>query len=134
MSYQITITRRVDNGVQTTGEFKLVSSLGTLSGFTLELPWKDNQNNLSCIPKGSYKLELFNSVKFGKCLHVLNVQGRDGILIHKGNYNRDTHGCILPGGQLIDINKDRQLDVTGSGAMVDKILSLWDGDGELIII
>lgn len=133
MSYQITITRRVDNGIQTTGEFKLVSSLGTLSGFTLELPWKENQNNVSCIPKGTYKIELFNSIKFGKCFHVLNVPGRDAILIHKGNYNRDTHGCILPGSALSDIDKDGQVDVTGSGKMMDQLLSLWDGTGKICL-
>lgn len=64
---------------------------------TLELGWKDNQHNISCIPKGTYKVLKFDSPRFGKCLIIDDVPGRSGILIHSGNTTKDTHGCILLG-------------------------------------
>ena len=68
---------------------------------TLELPWKDNQQNVSCIPAGVYKAVYMFSEKFQKNLFVLQgVQGRDLIEIHIGNTIINTHGCILIGMQF----------------------------------
>jgi hypothetical protein len=132
--YRIDLIRQPSEAVQTLGNFTLtVNDVEVLKGVTLELPWMNNQHQISCILPGIYDLELFNSIKFGKCLHVVNVQGRDGILIHKGNYNRDTHGCILVGSKFSDIDKDGYLDITESGKTLDKIMSLIEGEGVLII-
>jgi len=64
---------------------------------TLELPWRNNKRNVSCIPASTYKCTLADTVKRGKVYRVNGVTGRTGILIHVGNYPRDTQGCILPG-------------------------------------
>jgi hypothetical protein len=64
---------------------------------TLELPWRDNARQISCIPTGLYSIMRRDSLKFGKCLAVRGVPNRDGILIHAGNTVKDTHGCILVG-------------------------------------
>lgn len=64
---------------------------------TLELPWKYNLRNVSCIPEGIYELALHNSSKFGRCFKVCDVHNREAILIHAGNTTRDTEGCILVG-------------------------------------
>lgn len=65
---------------------------------TLELPWKDNKPNESCIPSGKYRCERFFSEKFGETFIVTNVPGREGILFHAGNFApQDTRGCILLG-------------------------------------
>ena len=65
---------------------------------TLELPWKDNQHNVSCIPAGVYKALYIFSDKFQKNLFMLqNIPGRDAVEIHIGNTIADTHGCILIG-------------------------------------
>ena len=64
---------------------------------TLELPYRDNNKDISSIPVGSYKCKHVNSPKFGKTWQVMNVPGRDNILFHRGNTARDTHGCILIG-------------------------------------
>lgn len=64
---------------------------------TLELPWKDNERNVSCVPCGTYELSLHVSSRFGRCFAVNGVQNRDGILIHPGNTKKDTEGCILVG-------------------------------------
>lgn len=51
---------------------------------TLELPWKDNKRNESCIPAGEYLVKLRYSEKYGNHLIVMGVKDRDYILIHAG--------------------------------------------------
>jgi len=72
---------------------------------TLELPWRDNQPQISCIPAGTYDVEIRLSNKYGRIYWVRKVPNRTYILIHSGNYAGDeskgfkTHvmGCILLG-------------------------------------
>jgi len=65
---------------------------------TLELPWKGNLKNQSCIPFGQYTVKkLFGHPRLGNSFFVDAVPDRSGILIHAGNTMRDTQGCILPG-------------------------------------
>ena len=73
---------------------------------TLELPWLDNKKRISCIPEGEYDVIKHVSPKFGECFWILDVLDRSEILVHKGNYNRDTLGCVLVGKSLIDIDGD----------------------------
>lgn len=71
---------------------------------TMELPFRDNIKQISCIPEGSYICKWIKSPKFGWTYQVTNVSGRGNILIHSGNFagNKDmgfktnSHGCILP--------------------------------------
>jgi hypothetical protein len=52
----------------------------------------------TCIPYGEYKVELTYSPKFKRVLPILqDVPGFSGIRIHRGNYIKDTLGCILVG-------------------------------------
>ncbi|WP_319778428.1 DUF5675 family protein [Maridesulfovibrio sp.] len=70
----------------------------------IELPWRDNRSNLSCIPVGEYRCERVRSPRFGVVYHIKDVPGRSHVLIHSGNYAGDStkgwkthsHGCILP--------------------------------------
>lgn len=72
---------------------------------TLELPWRDNRSNISCIPPGEYHVEIRLSNKYGRVYWVRHVPNRTYILIHSGNYAGDkskgfkSHvmGCILLG-------------------------------------
>ena len=64
---------------------------------TLELPYIDNKNNVSCIPENNYNVVPYSSAKFPNTYQVTNVVGRDKILIHKGNTKANTEGCILVG-------------------------------------
>jgi len=64
---------------------------------TLELPYRGNQRNISCIPFGKYECKRKNSNRFGDTFEVKNVSGRTHILLHKGNTIKDTSGCILLG-------------------------------------
>ena len=71
---------------------------------TVELPWRDNKQQRSCIPVGSYKCAIVKSPKFGRVYGVLNVPGRSNVLIHSANFAGDVengwtsqlHGCIAP--------------------------------------
>lgn len=52
----------------------------------------------TAIPTGTYKMTVNLSPKFKRLLpRLLNVPGFDGILIHRGNTDKDTSGCILVG-------------------------------------
>ena len=68
---------------------------------TLELPYLDNQRSISCIPEGEYKVRLRTAKESSSrdYLHLLvqDVKGRSYILVHIGNFPRDTKGCILVG-------------------------------------
>lgn len=66
--------------------------------YTLEDPWINNAPNISCIPEGQYFVKLLYSPHFGRPYpHILGVPGRSGILIHSGNTDSDTQGCVLVG-------------------------------------
>ena len=89
--------------------------------YTLELPWNDNKKSISCIPKGEYNVEKRQSTKYKNHFHVLDVPNRSYILIHQGNYNWHTKGCILVGKTLTDINGDGLRDVTSSVSTMNKL-------------
>lgn len=65
--------------------------------FTIELPWRNNRKNISCIPAGTYVLKLRYSLKFKWHLHVQKVPGRTLILFHPANHAiLELQGCIAP--------------------------------------
>ena len=62
---------------------------------TIELPWKENQSRVSCIPEGKYELTKRYSLRFGWHLLVNNVVNRSYILIHAFNDAvKESKGCI----------------------------------------
>lgn len=90
---------------------------------TLELPWKDNRMEISCIPCGLYFVKRRFSEKYKHHLEVLNTKPRTMVLIHVANHAHQLKGCIAPGKDFIDIDKDGIIDVTSSRATLDVILS-----------
>ena len=102
---------------------------------TLENPWLDNQRNISCIPEGNYKvrLRLPRESATRDYLHLLvqDVPNRDYILFHRGNFPKDTSGCILVG-------QGTQQDVVNNSALamdllIKEILNLGGTNINLII-
>lgn len=100
---------------------------------TLELPWKNNKRSVSCIPEGTYQVEKRYSAKFGWHFHIKDVDGREWILIHSGNYYTQIRGCILVGDGLTDINGDGIVDVTNSRDTMADLLGLMPSKFELKI-
>ena len=73
---------------------------GEFYGHTLELTWNHNIKRVSCIPKGVFEVKKRNtkSSKYKyEHLHILNVPDREMILMHIGNYPKNSKGCILLG-------------------------------------
>lgn len=68
---------------------------------TLEDPWKENKVGISCIPDGVYDVVPHSGPMFKNVWRLLNVPGRSGILIHAGNSEADTMGCILVGTSFV---------------------------------
>jgi len=94
---------------------------------TLELPWKENQTNVSCIPTGTYKVKKRYSKKFKNHLHITEVTGRTHILIHSGNYFTDILGCVLVG-KLGYINDDDVIDVSSSKKTLKSLMNNLEFD------
>ena len=90
--------------------------------FTLELPWLDNQKNISCIPAGTYAGSLHDSPANGDVIAISNVKGRTHIQIHSANYTGQLKGCVAAGDSIKFLNKDTTPDVTNSVRTLGKLL------------
>jgi|3_EtaG_2_1085321.scaffolds.fasta_scaffold10513_5 hypothetical protein len=103
---------------------------GVFECYTLENPYLDNQNNISCIPTGYYHWKIRNEPQSKypyPHIHITNVVDRSWILIHIGNYPKDTLGCILPG---TSYGEDA---VWNSKEAFEKVMSKVSNDGTIII-
>lgn len=72
---------------------------------TLEPAWKGNARSISCIPGGTYTMrqrqspvvERTSNGRFPRGWEVCDVPERSYIMVHPGNWVRNTDGCILVG-------------------------------------
>lgn len=110
--------KTVSNSEQTLGFF----TYGSFSCVTVELPWKENQNNVSCYPAGMYECRKITSLSHGECIEIMNVPNRTNIQIHAANYARQLLGCTAVGRTMADIDGDGNLDVTSSKNTLEKLL------------
>lgn len=101
---QVILTRAWDDKRATLGMLKIVD-VEHDPIFTLENPERDTKVD-SRIPAGDYLCVPYSGTKYKNVYLVRDVPGRTAILIHWGNYESDTEGCILLG--------------TGSGMMNGK--------------
>lgn len=79
------------------GTFGTLTRAGKHLCYTLEEPDRNNERRVSCIPEGRYYCVPHSGARFKNVWRLLNVPGRDAILIHAGNTIADTEGCILVG-------------------------------------
>lgn len=90
---EIILKRRYHRG-GTNGEFLYG---GQVICESIELPWKNNERKVSCIPEGRYRLFVKHFPVNGKRLAVGSVGGREEILIHCANDAiLELQGCISP--------------------------------------
>jgi len=97
----VTLKRLVESAAGTQGAL----STDGFSCKTLELPWRDNRRQRSCVPPGTYRCKQVHSPKFGLVYTLTGTEPRSNVLIHSGNFAGDvemglkTHvqGCILLG-------------------------------------
>jgi hypothetical protein len=76
-----------------------------LSKHIIELPWRNNIPNLSCIPHGKYIAVPHKYRGYRSAYKLLDVPGRSSILIHNGcfagnkekGYKTHSAGCLIIG-------------------------------------
>ncbi len=132
---KILLTRTMQ-GSNTLGQVDILNNKGEVIAtyYSLELPWKDNERRVSCIPVGTYKLKKHNSGKFGRTFWVQDVPNRSEILIHPANYTRELLGCIAVGMDHKDIDGDGELDAIRSKKAMGEILKYNIDEIEIIEI
>jgi hypothetical protein len=132
----LVITRIFEQQNATIGEVYLQDNYGQLiaSFVSLELPFLNNQKTISCIPKGIYNCTPRSSKKFSKHFLVQNVPGRSTILIHVGNYPKDTTGCILLGYECNFSVLHKHINITQSRDSLKRLLELAPNGFQLTIL
>ncbi len=121
-----------------------------LSWDFVELPWKGNAPEVSCVPAGVYHARLTHSQHFGRTVYLLEgVPNRAFIEIHPANwggdkdagFHSDLRGCCAPGtarGLLVTPGGKLQEAVLHSGLALDQLIEAagesmsiefkWTGD------
>lgn len=99
---------------------------------TCERPWLNNQIGISCIPAGQYICRRVKSPKFGDTFEVTNVSGRSEILIHSGNIDDDSHGCIILG-ENFEPWKTGQLSLASSKIAFGQFMREMEGQDQFTL-
>lgn len=99
--------------------------------FTLENPLRETTVD-SRIPAGEYLCIAYSGVVHKNVYLLRNVAGRNSILIHPGNYEKDTEGCILVGLGSNMINN--QPAVTYSPQAMQKLINILGREDFKLVI
>lgn len=99
---------------------------------SLELPWLDNQNYVSCIPIGIYQVKKRMSPvvkrtskgKYEEGFEICNVPNRTFVMFHIGNFPRNSDGCVLTG--ETEGFHDGAPAVWNSGVAFDRFMELME--------
>lgn len=89
------------------GTFGVLAVYG-LEFYTIELPWRKNRPNVSCVPEGLYRIQ--RGMFWGgdgpggkpdyETFELIDVVGRTFIKFHRAQTVLDLHGCIGIGNAL----------------------------------
>lgn len=82
---------------------RIVAESGKFNCVTLEHAYEDAGSlPFAKIPAGTYVCHRHSPNRLlYETFEVMNVRGHSGILIHVGNYNEDSIGCILVGRRIM---------------------------------
>jgi len=133
---KISVYRKLESSKSTLGNLYVTNSSNekTISGYTLELPDKNNKPFESRILSGSYEAKRSSSNKFNKSGGVIRLEDkndRTDVLIHYGNDPAETEGCILVGSsQSKDKVKGSVNKLTELIQYVDEIMETDNENGE----
>jgi hypothetical protein len=134
---------RADSKLYDAGTFGLLNVNGMVL-FTLEDEWRNNEQNISCIPSGLYPLRRTIYQKHGyPTYEIADVPGRTRILIHPGNTEEHSEGCVLLGSYvgIMQVNYDeethgprKKLAVLKSRQAFDMFMHAMNGKQEDTIV
>ncbi len=65
--------------------------------YTIEFPWCNSLNTYHCIPTGAYPAYIRTDGNLGWRIELVGVPKRANVQIHRGSYESQINGCILPG-------------------------------------
>lgn len=86
--------------------------------YSLELPWRDNKPNVSCVPPGKYLASWSYSPRFKRLMYgVAPIPNRSGVRMHAANlagdkskgFKAQLNGCIALGKKLGWIDGQKSL-------------------------
>lgn len=97
---------------------------GRIQCVTLELPWRNNQTDISCIPQGVYRY-----TREPQQIRIHDVPQRTGILIHIGNSATDIEGCIAVGTRW-DLARP---EIRESGLALGRLLEAIPDEGTIFV-
>jgi hypothetical protein len=99
---------------------------------TVERPWLNNANDISCVPAGSYLCHRYFSPKHQRDVFMLgDVPGRTNIEIHIANLPTELLGCIALGlhfGEVTNKRGDHGHGVLESEPAFDAFMALLAGE------
>lgn len=111
---------------------ELMNSYGDVLAHTLE----HSYNNRPKLYLGTFTCrrgihQLHNGPKF-ETFEVTGVNGHTGILLHKGNWQKDSDGCVLLGEGIAQSGQGQM--ITNSAVEFGNFMRLMDGVDEFTLI
>ena len=89
---------------------------------------KDKVYGETAIPAGTYKADIYFSKKFGyKVVRLFDVPYFEGIYIHKGNTEKDSHGCVIVG------KNDKKGWVSNPTIAMNKLIEALEGADKITV-
>lgn len=135
----VTIKRNQTGDMGTFGTVSIEDNPALL--YTAELPWRNNEEGVSCIPPGQYVTKWVLSPKRQRNIYMLmGTDPRTAVEIHSGNwagdklkgYKSNVEGCILLGSSIGDL--EGQKAVLESAASVVRFETIMNHEDFLLTI
>lgn len=114
----------------------LLDEAGTLQAYTLEHAYQSEGTWQPKLPHGTYTCKRGQHALHSgpiETFEVTGVAGHSGILIHPGNTEEASEGCILVGSARTFNSDSRPMGLLESRAAFNRFLSLEAGQDEFIL-